>query len=131
MKPTNTQSLSSIQAGQTVILVDILVRNRSAQRLAELGLTPETPITVLRSMPGQPLLIRVRGSRLAIDRAIADQLCVRKMDLRMMQAMGLPFHHHPHKKHKHRRRAFRSIGKNARERVRRHLRRRLRHRDQS
>ena len=37
MKPTDTHPLSNIQAGQTVILVDILVRNRSAQRLAELG----------------------------------------------------------------------------------------------
>lgn len=126
MKPTDTHPLSSIQAGQTVILVDILVRNRSAQRLAELGLTPETPITVLRSMPGQPLLIRVRGSRLAIDRAIADQLCVREGDMK-----GLPFHHHKHRRRKHRRRAFRFMGKNARERVRRHLRRRFRFRNRS
>jgi Fe2+ transport system protein FeoA len=131
MKHTETHPLSNIKAGQTVVLVDILVRNRSAQRLAELGLTPETPITVLRSMPGQPLLIRVRGSRLAIDRAIADQLCVRKMDMRMRGMMGLPLPHHRHRRRKHRRRGFRFIGKNARERVRRHLKRRFRFRDRS
>jgi Fe2+ transport system protein FeoA len=131
MNHTDTHPLSNIQAGQTVILVEILVRNRSAQRLAELGLTPDIPITVLRSMPGQPLLIRVRGSRLAIDRAIADQLCVRKMDMKMRGAMGLPFHHRRQKKHKHRRRPFRFIGKNTRERVRRHLRRRFRNRERS
>lgn len=131
MKPTDTHPLSNIQAGETVILVEIVVRNRAAQRLAELGLTPETPITVLRSMPGQPLLIRVRGSRLAIDRAIADQLCVSKMDMRMRGMMDLPFPHHRHKRHKHRRRGFRFIGKNTRERVRRHLRRRFRFRDRS
>jgi Fe2+ transport system protein FeoA len=131
MNPTDTHPLSNIQAGQTVILVEILMRNRSAQRLAELGLTPDTPITVLRSMPGQPLLIRVRGSRLAIDRTIADQLCVRKMDKKMRGAMGLPFHHHRQKKHKHRRRPFRFIARNTRERVRRHLRRRFRSRERS
>jgi Fe2+ transport system protein FeoA len=125
MKPTDILPLSSIQAGQTVILVDILGRSRLAQRLAELGLTPQTPITVLQSMPGQPLLIRVRGSRLAIDRAIADQLCVRVMDMKMKEAMGLPFHHHRQRKHRRRRRALRFLGKGARERFRRYWRRRL------
>lgn len=131
MKPTDTLPLSNIQAGQTVILVDIQARRRSAQRLAELGLTPETPITVLQSVPGQPLLIRVRGSRLALDRAIADQLCVRVMDMKMREAMGLPFHHRRHKKHRRRRNALRFIGKNAGVRVRRGLRRRLRIRKRS
>ena len=131
MKHTNTVPLSNIQAGQTVILVDILAQRRSAQRLAELGLTPETPITVLQSMPGQPLLIRVRGSRLALDRAIADQMYVRVMDIKMREAMGLPFHHHKHKKHRRRRHAFRFLGKGARERMKRHWRRRLRFRKRS
>ena len=131
MKPTDILPLSNIQAGQTVILVEILVRRRSAQRLAELGLTPETPITVLQSKPGQPLLIRVRGSRLALDRSIADQLCVREMDMKMRVAMGLPFHHHRKRKHKRRHRGLRFIGKGARERVRRHWRRRLRFRKRS
>jgi hypothetical protein len=85
----------------------------------------------LQSMPGQPLLIRVRGSRLAIDRAIADQLCVRKIDAKMREAMGLPFHPHRHRKHRRRRRAFRFIGKGARERIRRNWRRRLRIRKRS
>ena len=131
MKPTDTLPLSNIQAGQTVILVEILVRRRSAQRLAELGLTPETPITVLQSKPGQPLLIRVRGSRLALDRAIADQMYVRVMDIKMREAMGLPFHRHKHKKHRRRRHAFRFLGKGARERMKRHWRRRLRFRKRS
>lgn len=131
MKHTNTVPLSNIQAGQTVILVDILTNRRSAQRLAELGLTADTPITVMQSIPGQPLLIRVRGSRLALDRAIADQICVRVMDMKMREAMGLPFHHHGHKKHRRRRHAFRFIGKSARERVRRHWRRRFRFRKRS
>lgn len=127
MKPTDTLPLSNIQAGQTVILVDILARRRSAQRLAELGLTPETPITVLQSMPGQPLLIRVRGSHLALDRAIADQLYVRVMDMKMRE----PFHRHQHRKQRRRRGALRFVGKSARERVKRSWRRRLHNRKRS
>lgn len=107
MKSTDTLPLSTIEAGQTVMLVDILASRRSGQRLAELGLTPKTPIKVLQSMPGQPLLIRVRGSRLALDRAIADQLRVRVMDLRRRgERRGRPFHRHRHKRHGRRRNAL-------------------------
>ncbi|TET85919.1 MAG: ferrous iron transport protein A [Anaerolineales bacterium] len=77
MKDPPTITLSEIMAGQTVELVCILPNARSAQRLAELGLTPRIWITVLQSAPGQPMLIRVRGSRLAIDRSTASQLHVR------------------------------------------------------
>ena len=77
VKAPSTITLNEIMAGQTVELVGILPNARSAQRLAELGLTPGIRITVLQSALGQPMLIRVRGSRLAIDRATADQLHVR------------------------------------------------------
>ena len=80
VKAPSTITLNEIMAGQTVELVGILPNARSAQRLAELGLTPRIRITVLQSAPGQPILIRVRGSRLAIDRVTADQLHVRVLD---------------------------------------------------
>jgi Fe2+ transport system protein FeoA len=107
MEPRDTLPLSTIEAGQTVMLVDILASRRSGQRLAELGLTPKTPITVLQSMPGQPLLIRVRGSRLALDRTIADQMRVRVIDLTGRgEPMGRFFHRHRHKRHGRRRNAL-------------------------
>jgi Fe2+ transport system protein FeoA len=133
MKPTDTLPLSMVEAGQTVTLVDILASRRSGQRLAELGLTSKTPITVLQSMPGQPLLIRVRGSRLALDRAIADQICVRVIDLeRRGGPMGRHFHRHRHKRHGARRNAFRFLGDRVKRGWRRrpHLRRRSRERSQ-
>ena len=129
MKPEDIHPLSMIEAGQTVMLVDILASRRSGQRLAELGLTRKTPITVLQSKPGQPLLIRVRGSRLALDRAIADQLCVRVIDLeRRGEPRGLHFRGHRHKRHGRRRNALRFLGNRVKRGWRRrpHLRKRSR-----
>jgi Fe2+ transport system protein FeoA len=69
--------LSMVPAGQTVQLVDFETNGRSVLRLAELGLNPETCITVLKSVPGQPMIILVRGTQLAIDHRTARYLRVR------------------------------------------------------
>ncbi len=39
-----------------------------------MGLTPGTLIEVLQAARGQPLLLRVRGAQLAIDRATAHKI---------------------------------------------------------
>ncbi len=71
--------LSSIQAGREVQLEQFLCNGRVSLRLAELGLNRSTKITVLRSEPGQPLVLLVRESRLALDRRTADQLLVQPL----------------------------------------------------
>ncbi len=53
---------------------------RRSRRLAELGINPGTEITVIQSDPGQPLLLRVRGSQLAVDRRVAHQLFVTPLE---------------------------------------------------
>ena len=80
MKVPAIVSLDKISAGQTVLLVAIQSEGRSRLRLAELGLNPEATITVVKSEPGQPVIIRVRGSHLAIDRQIARHLRVHLLD---------------------------------------------------
>jgi Fe2+ transport system protein FeoA len=129
MKPIDALPLSTIEAGQTVMLVGILASRRSGQRLAELGLTPRTPITVLQSMPGQPLLIRVRGSRLALDRTIADQLRVQVIDVPgRRERRGRFFHRHRRKGRGRRRNALGFLSDRMKRRWRRrpHFRKRSR-----
>lgn len=47
------------------------------KRLSDLGLTPGTNVTVVKSAPfNGPLEIRVRGSRLAIGRGMASRITV-------------------------------------------------------
>jgi Fe2+ transport system protein FeoA len=50
---------------------------RFAKRLSDLGLTPGTKVTVVKSAPFYgPLEVRVRGSRLAIGRGMANRILV-------------------------------------------------------
>jgi Fe2+ transport system protein FeoA len=70
--------LTAASPGETVVIVSLCPRGFPALRLAELGLTPDTSLHVLRAQAGQPLLIAVRESRLAIDRRLAEAILVRR-----------------------------------------------------
>ncbi len=82
MSHDRTTPLDRIEEGETVELVGFRANGPSSLRLAELGLNPHTKITVLKSAHGQPLIICVRGSRLAIDRQTAHQIRVRPVSAR-------------------------------------------------
>lgn len=73
---TEPFQLDQIRAGAVVRLLGFARCRRRGLRLAELGLTPGTQVEVLRASPGQPLLLRVRGAQLAIDRKTARKICV-------------------------------------------------------
>jgi Fe2+ transport system protein FeoA len=72
----SAQPLAAIAPGTTVELLSAAATGSQALRLAELGLTPSAHIRVMRSCPGQPVLVAVRGSRLAIDRQLANHILV-------------------------------------------------------
>ena len=74
--PANSiKSLSKAQANEELELVEINVGRRLTHRLAELGLTPGVKLRVVQ-VNGGPLLVSVRGSRIAIGRGMADKLLV-------------------------------------------------------
>ena len=77
MSEEHTQSLDSVDPGHTVEMIGLKIDGPLCLRLAELGLTPETEVCVLQAQPGQPLLLAVRDSRLALDRALAQGVLVR------------------------------------------------------
>jgi Fe2+ transport system protein FeoA len=68
--------LSELKPGGEARLVTLNGPRRRARRLAELGLTPGVILCVLQVTPGQPLLIRVRNSSLAIDYRLAQDVYV-------------------------------------------------------
>jgi len=76
-RPPATLPLSELSPGLSAILVELRAPRRIALRLAELGLTPSTELRVLCAQRGQPLLLAVRDSRLALDRELADSVMVR------------------------------------------------------
>ena len=74
-KIQNQSPLSMAAAGQELRLVEIQAGRRLTHRLAELGLTPGVTLRVVQKNGG-PLLISVRGSRIAIGRGMAHKLLV-------------------------------------------------------
>ena len=67
--------LTSITVGRVVRLSKINAGRRLVHRLTELGLTPGVELKVIQDNGG-PLLIYVRGSRIAIGRGIASKIQV-------------------------------------------------------
>jgi Fe2+ transport system protein FeoA len=88
----NTQGyillLSEAQAGWRVEVVGYLSNGKRSQRLAELGLTPGTPVYILRCARSQPILVCVRGTHLAIDRKTAACMRVRIIRRRRRHGRG-------------------------------------------
>ena len=72
---SNDHPLSSTPIGQTVQLKKINADRRITHRLTELGLTPGVELSVIQDNGG-PLLITVRGSRIAIGRDMANKIQV-------------------------------------------------------
>ena len=76
---SNQNTLSAIPIGQSVRLKKINADRHITHRLTELGLTPGVTLSVVQDNGG-PLLIAVRGSRIAIGRETADQIQVFPID---------------------------------------------------
>ncbi|MEJ2551651.1 MAG: FeoA family protein [Anaerolineales bacterium] len=77
MKHDQTMPLDQMWEGAIVELVDVHANHKFGQRLADLGLLPHTRVVVLSCIHGQPLIIRVRGSKIAVDRRTAHRILAR------------------------------------------------------
>lgn len=76
--PSNVAPLTSLLDGQKGVISFIGGGRGASQRLADLGLTPRTEITVVKSALFRgPLMVSVRGTTLAIGRGIAARVFVR------------------------------------------------------
>jgi DtxR family Mn-dependent transcriptional regulator len=71
-------SITELKPGQKGIIASIQGNRKVAQRLADLGLTPETAVYMLKTAPlNGPIEVAVRGSKLAIGREIAENILIR------------------------------------------------------
>ncbi len=70
--------LSDLKEGQTGLITFIRGGTRACQRLADLGLTKDTAVRLVKSAPFQgPVQISVRGTKVAIGRGLAMKIFVR------------------------------------------------------
>ncbi len=80
--------LSSLKDGQKGVITGIKVGGERGRRrwgfrkrLMDLGLTPGTIITVVKSAPfSGPIEVLVRGSRLALGRGMAERIFVEVLE---------------------------------------------------
>jgi ferrous iron transport protein A len=73
--------LNMVPPGEEVKIVSVRAGRGLSQRLADMGLTPGTLLTVINSYGAGPVLINLRGTRLALGFGIAQKITVaRKVD---------------------------------------------------
>ncbi len=65
-------TLRSINPGETALVESISLRDDTSRRLEMLGLTKGTAITLLNKKRGGAIIVKVRGTRYAFGREIAD-----------------------------------------------------------
>ena len=73
-------TLDKAELGYPYEIVNCTLPDTLKLRLSEMGLTPNTTVTVLKTAPlGDPLEIRVRGYSLCIRKDIAKNFYVHRM----------------------------------------------------
>jgi Fe2+ transport system protein FeoA len=68
--------LSMASPGEEVKVVSVSAGRGLSQRLADMGLTPGTLLTIINNHGAGPVLINLRGTRLALGFGIAQKITV-------------------------------------------------------
>jgi ferrous iron transport protein A len=71
--------LAMARAGELVTVTGVRAGWGLQRRLADMGLTPGVQIRVINSQTPGPVLIDLRGSRVALGRGIAQKIVVEKV----------------------------------------------------
>jgi len=73
---TTGMSLSSVRTGESVRIKRIDSGHTLLSRLATLGFTPGTQLQVIQNRGRGPLIVNVRGTRVALGRGEASKILV-------------------------------------------------------
>jgi len=75
-----TMPLAMVGPGELVTVSEVRAGWGLQRRLADMGLTPGVQIRVINSQTTGPVLIDLRGSRVALGRGIAQKIAVKKVE---------------------------------------------------
>jgi ferrous iron transport protein A len=70
--------LSEIHAGECAVVLDFSSGNSIAGRLTSLGFTPGVEVQMSQNFGRGPLIVTVRGTRVALGRGEAAKICVER-----------------------------------------------------
>ena len=79
MSMNNVVPLALMAPGERGEIVEIRGGYGMAKRLYGMGLTPNSIVEVIVSNPAGPILINIRGSRVAIGKGMAMKILVRRL----------------------------------------------------
>ena len=71
--------LNEGEKGKNYLVTGVLAEKKVARRLEALGVNERTPVTVLKKKGSGSLIIKVRGTRLALGRQIAEGITVEEV----------------------------------------------------
>jgi ferrous iron transport protein A len=77
-EPIQESSLAGISVGEVATVLAIHGDRQVTSRLASLGLTPGVQVDILRNYGHGPLIISVRGTRVALGRGEASKIEVQR-----------------------------------------------------
>jgi ferrous iron transport protein A len=66
------------QIGKTYIVYSVMVKAGITRRLEALGVTELTPVTLMNKKGSGTVIIKVRGTRLALGRKISEGIEIRE-----------------------------------------------------
>jgi ferrous iron transport protein A len=75
-EPSTQKSLSELAVGEAAIVHAFQGGRAVNNRLASLGFTPGVQITMIQNFGWGPLIVIVRGTRIALGRGEASQIIV-------------------------------------------------------
>ncbi|MBN2286520.1 MAG: FeoA domain-containing protein [Tissierellales bacterium] len=73
-------SLTHAKKGECFTLEYIESGNRAKRKLQDMGLTPGVKICVVSNSSFGPIILELRGSRIALGRGLVDKIAVRRID---------------------------------------------------
>ena len=71
--------LNEGEIGETYKVTGVMVDEKITRRLEALGVNEKTPVTILKKKGSGSLIIKVRGTRLALGKRISDGISVEEV----------------------------------------------------
>ncbi|MCI8663000.1 MAG: ferrous iron transport protein A [Hungatella sp.] len=71
--------LNEGEIGETYKVTGVMVDEKITRRLEALGVNEKTPVTILNKKGSGSLIIKVRGTRLALGKRISDGISVEEV----------------------------------------------------
>lgn len=75
-----TLPLAGLQTGESAILLNLDCGRGLTGRLTSLGFTPGVELTMIQNFQRGPLIVTVRGARVAMGRGEASKIIVRQRE---------------------------------------------------